>query len=302
MADNKSSRNVTWGKRIALVLLVLAGMFYGVLNLAEKSKDSMRLGLQDYISDATGHSAEITSMTTVELTPDLIFRMNGVTLRDKSDSTKTLMSIQKAYFGTPFLHMMTGRQNYIGMEIQNAEIASGYLFPKKIEISFAGISDTMPGKKPAVFLLEGRYNGKDVLLTLDLVRKAAKKNYLYALPSSSPFTFKMGDIEAMGVLEQSSKGLSLLNVAMTKGNDTANFNINHIRNNPVSGTLDGEVNSAGINGSLIKLGNTISLSISSQDEDQKTLKQIISFLEAIKEEIAIQDNEAGFEIKFNQKN
>lgn len=63
------SASITWGKRIVLVVIVLAGVFYGILNMAERSKDSIRLGLQDYMEKTTGQKAVITEMSTWNFRP-----------------------------------------------------------------------------------------------------------------------------------------------------------------------------------------------------------------------------------------
>lgn len=279
------------------MLIILAGIFYGILNLAERSKDSIRLGLQDYLAKAFGQNAIITDMTTVELSPDMVFRMNGVLLHDKDDSKKTLVSIEKAYIGMPFIHMLTGRRNYIGLEIQNAKIASGYMFPQKMEISFAGISDIAPGQKPAVFLLEGRYNSKDILATLDLVRKNDKNRYLYAMPSTSGMTFKIGSIEATGVVKQSFVSLDVSQINMSVAGKSASFDMKDIQKNPVAGTLSGNIEGHVVDGLLTKTGENIVLAISAKTSDSKELDDIHAFIESFKKELGIEGNNTRFQIK-----
>lgn len=64
----------------------------------------------------------------------------------------------------PFLGMAIGQKSYIGFEIQNADIASGFFFPKMM-VSFA-TSDPMPDTKDPYFLAEGRYNDRDAMISL----------------------------------------------------------------------------------------------------------------------------------------
>jgi len=289
---NKKSKAITWGKRLVLVALILAGIFYGVLNLAERSKDSIRLGLQDYLSQSTGHNAQITDMKTVELSPDLIFRMDGIFIRDKSDSKMTLVSVDKGYIAMPFLGMVFGQRQYIGFEIRNLKLASGFVLPQKLEIAFAGVSDPTPEKNNPLFLVEGTYNQKPVLITMELSRKTAKKYYLYSLPSFSHITFKIGDVEGSGELEQGFTSLSFNKVQINYKEMLAEFNVTDIEKTPVSTNISGKINNTPIHGLLTKSGENVILSVTPQNENQG----VKTFIEAVTKEIGINENK-NFEIK-----
>lgn len=296
----KSSKTITWGKRLVLVVLILAGVFYGVLNLAERSKDSIRLGLQDYLSQSTGHVATITDMSTVELSPDMIFKMNGIAIRDKEISEKTYVSAEKAYISMPFWRMILGSQKYIGIEVQNLEIASGYFLPQKLSISFAGISDPTPDKMPASFLVDGTYNENPVLMTLQMDRQKARKYFLYSFPLSSPFTFKIGNLESDGIMTRGSKGVSLKKVQMILPQDRAEFVFNDISQNPLSGTLEGTINDVPVTGVLDKRDEKSILLLTPKTSDQKSMAAIISFIVAFKSEIGLKQTH-NFDVQILQK-
>ena len=291
----KSSQTITWGKRLVLVVIILAGMFYGVLNLAERSKDSIRLGLQDYLSQSTGHVATITDMTTVELSPDMVFKMSGIVIQDKDDSKKTLVSVKKAYIAMPFWRMIFGSQKYIGLEVQNLDIASGYILPQKISISFAGISDPSPDKTPPSFLIDGLYNKKPVLVTLQLDRKKANRYFLYSFPLTTPFTFKIGNLESDGIISRGFSGVSLKQVQLTLPKDRAEFVLNDVVQEPISGNFEGTINDVPVNGLLTKLDDIVTLAITPKSYEKKELEAINRFISAFKDEIGL--NKAyGFDV------
>ncbi len=297
METKKKSASITWGKRIILVLAILAGIFYGILNMAERSKDSIRLGLQDYMEKATGQKATITEMGTVELSPDMVFRMNGIIIKDREDDKKTLLNIEKAYVAMPFLGMALGQKKYIGFEIQNAEIASGFFLPKKTSISFAGISDPTPDSKDPYFLAEGMYNDRDAMISLRLNRKTEKDHYLYSVPSLSGFTFKIGETEASGLVRQKLFSVSLENLVVTNGPYRADLNIHNISKKTGDAEVAGSINSIPVKGSLSLSGENIVLTINPQTENAKDIQEVSKFAQLLREDLGIVDGQGGFQIK-----
>jgi hypothetical protein len=297
METKMKSASITWGKRIVLVVIVLAGVFYGILNMAERSKDSIRLGLQDYMEKTTGQKAVITEMSTVELSPDIECRMGGIIIKDRNDDDKTLLSIEKAYVGMPFLGMAIGQKSYIGFEIQNADIASGFFFPKKMMVSFAGISDPMPDTKDPYFLAEGRYNDRDAMISFRLNRKADNDRYLYSVPSLSGFTFKIGETEASGLVRQELFKVSLENLVVTNGPYRADLNIRNISKKTGDAAVEGSINSIPVKGSLNLSGENIVLTIDPQTENTKDIQEVNKFAQQVREDLGIVDGQGGFQIK-----
>ncbi len=300
MTEHKKSKTITWGKRLILVLIIMGGVFYGVLNLAERSKDSIRLGLQDYLSQSTGQKAIITDMPTVELSPDMVFRMNGIVIGDVQDNEKTLVSVQKAYISMPFWRMVLGMQKYIGFEIQNMDIASGFLLPQKITINFAGITDADPATTPPSFLIDGTYNKKPVLMTFGLKRQKAKNYYLYSIPSLSSFTVKIGNLESNGFLSRGFSDLDFKEVKLAINQNSANFTITGFKQNPLSGFIDGSINDIPITGKLLSRDNRFIVSLNVQSENPNDFNSIQDFIDAIYDELGIKDDDK-FQIKIENE-
>ncbi len=272
---------MTWGKRLILVVLVLCGLVYGVLKLAERSTDSMRLGIQDYLVKTTGHPAEITDVVTVKLIPDVIFRLNGILIRDKEDSKRTIVQVQKAYFATPLWRMFFGQKDYIGFEIQGMDIASGFFLPKKIHLDFVGISDPSPDKNAhATFMADGTYNGKPFLITAEMRRTKKDRYYLYDFSSTFPFTFKLGDTEGDGLYDQGLSSVSLKQVQLVRGSERAEFVVKGLQARPLAFTMQGTINDAPFNATLTQTGqNSVLTMVPEKSADIQKIHSLVTNLQ-----------------------
>src|SRR5688500_5572690 len=94
---------LTFGKRILIVLVILAAMIIGILKFAENSSGPLRLGLQDYLSRTSGgHPAEITSLEKSALFPQVEFILKDIVIRDKANKTKTLVAADQAHIAMSF--------------------------------------------------------------------------------------------------------------------------------------------------------------------------------------------------------
>lgn len=288
--------SMTWGKRLIFVILILTGLFYGVFKLAERNTDAMRKGIEDYLTTASGHPAHITSMTTLKLMPDIVFRLKGVDVIDKTNSKKGLLHANNAYFSMPFWHMFFGLKNFIGFEIQGLEIASDFYLPKKLSASFFGISDPSPEKGGTpTMILDGTYNDRPLLITLEMLREAKKKHYLYSFGKSFPFTFKLGETEADGLVSHEKEGVSYKGVQMVRGDDRAEFVVKNIQSDPLNAVIEGTINDQAFNANLKKSGEDMMLTI--VPDAGASLEKISAFVEHVKTDFGIGSENAPVTIK-----
>lgn len=238
--DRKSA---TWGKRIVLSVLILGAVTYGVLSFAERSKEPIRLGIQDFLAQASGHPAEVTDMVTVKLTPNIIFRMKGIVIRDKDDRGKSLLKADHAYLSVPLVNMFFGIRSYLGFEIGKLEVASGFFLPKKLALDFTGISDPSGGEKSPQFMAVGKYNGQDLLLTADMLRKdRGKKPPLYRFDNSFRITAALGMLQGEGVFVRGFTDVSVKDAVFRRDGDEAKFNVTDIEREPLHAAFDGTIN------------------------------------------------------------
>jgi hypothetical protein len=243
MSAESRRKSLTWGKRLILVVLIMGGAAYGVLSIAARSKEPIRLGLQDYLTQATGNPSEITDMESVKLVPNVDFRMKGIVVRDGKNRDKSLLKAESAYISIPLWHLFFGIRKYLGFEIHDLETATGFFLPKKLTLDFAGISDPSGGSKAPQFIGDGRYNGKELLVTAEMMRKDRKgKPPLYYFDDSFRLTAKLGTLEGEGIFVRGFTSTMIDDAQIRKGPYAASFDVTGIDRNPVHALAEGTVN------------------------------------------------------------
>ena len=285
-------KSVTWGKRIILTLLVLGACVYAMLGLAERSKDSLRLGFEDYLTGATGHNAEITELASAELTPDIALRMKDVIIRDKADRNKVLARAETVFISAPIWSVMTGMARYIALEAYGLELASGYFMPETTSIRFAGITDPEPEKKTPQFIVEGSYNGHDVLATAEMERAGGHKRFLYKFGNAFHLTFKIGPIEGAGLYNRRLMRVVLENFVLTHGDRRATLTITVNRDKKAPAVLEGDVDGAAFTGrvEVSDAGNN-TLRIMPAAADGPDFEKVASFAQGIAKDLALNGKE-----------
>lgn len=292
MAHWRDRKSYTWGKRVVLTILIMGGVTYGVLVFAARSKEPIRLGLQDYLTQASGHKAEITDMEKVQLAPNIEFRIKGIVIRDKDDAGKSLLKADRAYVELPLGYLFIGVRCYLGFEVNNLETASGFFLPKKLVINYAGISDPSGGKKSPQFIAEGKYNNRDLLVTVDLLRKdRGRKRPYYAFDDSFRVTGKLGALDGEGIYTRKLTSVMLDDVHVRRGSEhLAVFDVNDIKRDPLRANLTGTINdipfTAALEGNILKI-------VPGSDKPQD-LKTIAQFFDLLAKDIGVEDKPESF--------
>lgn len=288
MSDKtKAQKTMTVGKRIFVVILILAGVSIGMLKLAEGSKDALRMGLEDYLVKTTGHPSEITSLKKSELFPTIDFRAEGIIVRDAADKNKTLVTIDEATFAMPFWKRFFGIADYKALSFRKVAIATGYALPKKIELDFAGISASGDLSVPAFFILDGRYNNRNLLLTAEM-RRHGDKNPTFDFGSAFPVTFKIGESEAMGVLERSFGKTSFKELELVSNGEKAILNIPNISVDPVEVPFTGEMEDVKFKGILSRNNDNAVLTI---DALSGNVNRVKNFVSAFTKDLGFEDKD-----------
>lgn len=287
MAHWRDRKSYTWGKRLVLTLLIMGGVTYAVLVFAARSKEPIRLGLQDYLTQATGHKAEITDMEKVTLAPNVEFRMEGIVIRDKENVGKSVLKAESAYVELPLGYIFIGVRRYLGFEIKGLETASGFFLPKKLTLDYAGISDPSAGQKTPQFIAEGKYNSRDLLVTIDLLRKdRGKKRPYYAFADSFRLTGKLGTLDGEGIFVRNLTSVMLDDVHVRSGSDyLAVFDMNDIKRDPFRADLTGTLNDIPFTGKVE--GQTVKIQPGS--EKPEDLKAFAQFFDRIAKDIGVED-------------
>lgn len=296
MTQNWRKDTMTWGKRVVLVLLIMCGLIYAVLSLAARSPESLRKGLEDYLVKSTGHYGEITELSKVQLVPDVMFEVKGVSVRDREDLDKIYIHAQSAHIGLPLWRMVFGGGGtYRVFEIKGLQMATGYLLPKKLSLDFAGIVDPNPESSNAQFILDGAYNDRPLLATMEMTRKATKSGPLYAFASKSLSTFKLGDTEGQGLVTRNLFSVSVEAGTLRSGGINAEFSATDLHKDPLNINVKGLVEGAGFNAVLTASGDNILLSVT-PDKDvgvdgRIAIKRLI---ESVLGDLALVDGDSNF--------
>lgn len=280
---------IKWGKRIAIVILVMMGLGYGVLSLAQRSKEPIRMGLEDYLEQVTGHDAEITNLVTARLVPDVTFDMDGVLLRDRTDSQKSLMKAQHVSIAMPLSGILLGRSQYYAFNAKGLEIASGYVLPKKIALDYAGISQPDPALGEAYFVLDGLYNEKPVLITAEMIVDSNGKKPLYRFHDEFPVTFKIGPVEGSGRYVRGWSGIDIKDGHITLGRFAADFEVKDIKSNPLVADIAGMLGGVTFKGALREEAGKTALVLYPDEASDENIRMMESFAESLKEALALTD-------------
>lgn len=287
MTRNWRKESLTWGKRLVLVIVIMGAMFYGVVSLAQRSTDSLRRGLEDYLTKTTGHIGEITELREARLIPLVLFKMTGVNIRDAKDPKKIYAHADSAYVSTAFWRMMVAGGFY-GLEIEGLEIASGYFLPQKVTLDFAGISD--PDVQSLPYLMaQGQYNKQPLLLTMEMERKKDRRGNIYTLSNNSMTTFKLGEIEGEAITVRHFNSVSLESARLETGNMAAEFTANHIDSQPLNADIRGTIEGVAFNALLTGSGDNISLKITPESKDIASLEKIKRFTSKVLEDLGLEN-------------
>ena len=274
-----------------VVALVMATLMYGVLTLAQRSTDSLRKGLEDYISKSTGKRGEITELSEASLIPDVHFNLKGVNVRDWEPSGKTYLHADNIYVSTPFWRLLIGSAYYAAFEVKKLDIASGFLFPKKINIAFAGISDPDPADGTAQFIIDGSYNALPMLATMEMDRKETRKGAVYGFTRHAVSSFKLGETEMEALVVRGWDSVSLESARLKRGDIAVEFSAADIGSRPLNVAVKGSLDGMVFNGSLIGKEDNITLKVIPETVNEEVINNLRHLLEGVLADLGLNKGE-----------
>lgn len=295
MKKNWQGYSLTWGKRLTMVVIILIALGYGVLAMAQRSPEALRMGLQDALSRASGHNGEITTLQEARLVPDAYFKVAGINIRDEKDADKNYVHADSAVISTPFWRVMLGMTAFKALEVNNLQTATGYILPKKLEISFGGISDHDPQNAPQL-LLEGRYNDLPLLATMEMLRKETRSGFLYVFSDASMVTFKLGETEMEGMVMRHFTDMALESARIERGDLSVDFTARDIHTRPLNVKIKGNISGAPFNALLTGEGENTVLTITPETTDAAHLEIIQKFVDAVSGDLGLKDINNRFRI------
>lgn len=295
MSKGWRRESLTWGKRLVLVIIIMGALFYGVVSLAQRSTDSLRKGLEDYLSKSSGHTGEITDLSEAKLVPLVLFKMKGINIRDAKDEKKIYVHADSAYVSTAFWRMMVAGGFY-ALEIKGLEIATGYFLPQKLVLDFAGISNPDP-KSPPYLMAQGQYNKLPLLLTMEMERKQTRRGNVYTLGNDSITSFKLGEMEGEAIMARHFKSVSLESARLEKDGMAAEFIAENIDSQPMNAKLKGTIENVKFNALLTGSGDNISLKITPETNDPVDLEKIKRFTDAVLKDLGLESKNSKVRVE-----
>lgn len=281
-------KTMTIGSRIATVIVVLILLVIGVLKLAERSEEPLRLGVQDFLSKLTGGQAEITEMPKSELFPEIIFHVKGVVVREQEKKDKSLITAEDGYLAIDFWRSFLGFSRFNAFEIRNLKISSGYLFPAKMDLVFAGISDPPPHEISPVLLLEGAYNKLPLMVTIEMRRHGQEKPK-YDFGKVVPMTFKLGTLEASAYMERKFDSVGFEKITAVRGPHKAIFAMTEIKNDPLLMKANGTLDDVPFSAELTKQDKIKTLVITTSEPEK-----ITKFMDLVRHDFGIDKDSKTF--------
>lgn len=296
MTKHWQTQSMTWGKRLIIAALIVAAIGYAVLGLAERSPDALRQGLEDYISKLSGHRGEITDLSEAKLRPDVRFKMQGVNIRDRDDRDKTYLHADSILVDIPFVKMMFGSASYKALEVRGLDVGTGFILPKKLHLDYAGIADPTPQTASPQFIAEGDYNGNKLLFTMEMIRKQAGKDILYAFADQSLTSFKLGKTELEGLVVRHFSRVSLDSASVQREGLSAQFSADNIEAWPLNSSIQGTMNGLKFNALLTKDDDNITLKVMPESRDKTELEALRKLIEAVLMDMGLADDTAKIHV------
>jgi hypothetical protein len=293
-----AQKSMSIGSRIFIVVLITIAIIFGTLKLAERSNNALRLGLQDFLSQALMADAEITTLEQSKLVPEIIFHAKGINIRDKEDGERMLASADQAYIAIDFWRSFIGSGRFNGLEVRDLEIASGFLFPRKTSIKFLGISDPPPQTISPVMLMTGEYNKKELMVTLEL-RRHGSPVFKYDFGKVVPMTFKLGDLEASGFMERKFDSVGFEKITLRRGNHQAVFSLNNMGEKPLNLNLEGMIDESIPFTAQVSEKDDVKTMLVHVDEDK--LQNATIFFNLISQDFGLEKDNDFFRIDVQSK-
>ena len=200
--------------RVPIFLIVVYFLLVMSLKMIVRYPESLRAGLEDYVSQASNTRASINTLEHITFHPHVDIRMRDITFHSGQNAADIKMEVEYAEIASPFWSVMTPVKRLKNLKVENAEIAAGYIFSYKMFIEELGIINKEgPDQYGSFMRATGKYADKDMVLEAGLVQD--KK--FYYLSENVPFSISIGDVKANGQLVRKFSGQWLENVVVQRG-------------------------------------------------------------------------------------
>lgn len=204
--------------KIPIVLMVICAVLIGALKLVERHPDPLRQGFEQYLSKATGRNATIGKLEEIKFFPNFIIRAKNITIHSRQNAAIIDMEIEEFYINSPFSSMFVNSKKINSFRLKNLKANENMFGPKAVDISSAEIiTKKGPDQFGSFLMLEGKIGGEDANFEMEM--EVGKYNY--RIPSSIPFSFRIGNYEVSATFEQGFRNTMLENTVFSKDDEVS---------------------------------------------------------------------------------
>lgn len=177
--------------KILIVVAVIISVSVVMLKLVERSKDPLRQGIEQYLSEASGMMAGVDELQQVTFLPDVTFRMKNIVFRERGAESNIRAQIEGLDFAMPFSALLFGQTKIRALHITGVTAEAGVWTPHPLKLKSAELM-ALESERPAL-KAEGTYDGRPLKLYLEMaVRGADAASRVFILPEQSPFSLTLG--------------------------------------------------------------------------------------------------------------
>lgn len=213
--------------KIIVIFSVMLAITMWVLSTAGGNSKALRLGIQDYLTDATGYIAELNILESMEFFPVTHIKFSDLTLHrpvmkektaaqiadeeerhqntneipqmkgisDYYDAGEVVARIGAADIRMNFWDMFLSRRRFYALDVQDITIEDGVWLPRRFHLQTLKVDQD--GEAPAL-AAAGLY-GDYVLDMRVQIKKMA--GGAYEIPDIARFKLRLGDLQAEGNID-----------------------------------------------------------------------------------------------------
>lgn len=199
-------RRLGLGFKISLILAVLAGLTLVVLSSVGGNDEALRLGLQDYLSTASGHRAEVGRLNDARFFPFLKIDAEDIRFyRRQEEKELSVARVQAMNVSLSFKSNLLRRASFETLDITGFSAGGGVFTRHPFDFEKILVKEKQGSENP-VLSIEGRYKDAGLSAEIGMVKKISGKRTLYSFPHERPFYLKAGDVEITGRMEDKPFG------------------------------------------------------------------------------------------------
>ncbi len=213
--------------KVVVIFAVLLVITMWVLSTAGGNSKALKLGIQDYLTDATGYLAELTTLESMEFFPVTHIQFSGLTLHrpvmkektpgqiadeeerrqnsgeipqlkgvsDYYDAGETVARIDGADVRMNFWDMFFSRRRFYVLDVKGVTIEEAILLPRRLQLDTLRVDQDRDF--PAI-IAQGHYG--DYPLDISIRTKKAARG-VYEIPDVTQFQLHIGPLQAEGIID-----------------------------------------------------------------------------------------------------